>query len=418
MHALKMNVSDTTESEARFKATMPIRDLMILALLLALPSTGFIQKYTGLAGVAGYVTLVALALFLTGRFGACFAPGLRRYYRHLSVLSLAALAIGFAILHPIEDAKGLGKSSDRDDGLNLAVTRMVNGKSPYYPSDKFAGPLSVLPGSVVLAAPFVALGDSGYQNWFWLAAFLYVTCRYFKDKAVAIVMLVGPILLSPAALYEYVSGGDMLANGIYVALFFLLTLKSWSAPDAPGWSKWSTCVMLGIGLASRSNFLLLIPLFTAALWRMAGLRQATVATVCVLLVAAAITIPIYLHDPAGFTPLLAKHKMAIVDQVLPWASKAMIGTTALFGVLAAWAMLRCSSADVIRTFFRWCTLVTLLPMVLAVSLFSGVNGHLDFGFMRDRFGLMYVFFALLGWGGRLLTTSPPGHDPGTKESLL
>jgi hypothetical protein len=30
-----------------------------------------------------------------------------------------------------------------------------------------------------------------------------------------------------------------------------------------------------------------------------------------------------------------------------------------------------------------------------------VNGYLDFSIMKDRFGLMFVYFALLGWGGGL-----------------
>jgi hypothetical protein len=38
-------------------------------------------------------------------------------------------------------------------------------------------------------------------------------------------------------------------------------------------------------------------------------------------------------------------------------------------------------------------------MVCAVVSFSVINQHLDFSFNRDRYGLMYVFFALLGWGG-------------------
>jgi len=117
-------------------------------------------------------------------------------------------------------------------------------------------------------------------------------------------------------------------------------------------------------------------------------------------VAAAITLPFYLHDPAGFTPLLARQKLAVIDEVMPWASKAMIGMTALLGVLSAWCLLRSNTEDVMQVFFRWCTLVTLWPMVCAVGLFSLANGHLDFSFMRDRFGLMYVFFALLGWGGQ------------------
>ena len=390
---------------------------MLLVLLLAFPSTGFIQKYAGLAGVVTYVALVAMVLLVTRRLGACVAPWLRRYFRGLTVLVMGGLAVCFIIVYPIENGRGVGKSSDRDDGLNLAVTRMADGKSPYYASDKLAGPLSVLPGAIVLAAPFVALGNSAYQNLFWLAVFLLAVCLTFRDQALALVMLAVPLAVSPAAQYEYISGGDMLANGIYVALFFLLALKLWSKPDASAWLRWLAGVLLGLGLASRPNFLLLLPLFVAVLWRTAGLRRAVVAGGVVTLVALAITLPFYLNDPAGFTPLLARHKLAIIDDVMPWASKAMIGMTAALGMLGAWALLRSTAKDLMLPFFRWCALVTLCPMVCAVVLFSLVNGHLDCGFMRDRFGLMYVFFALLGWGGQLLNQAQPYRIFGVESPI-
>lgn len=401
-----MMIPNTSESSASSDAARANRDWIILALLLAFASTGFVQKYTGLPGVAVYVACIITALFLIGRFSAGIAPWCRRHFRGLTVMLLVGLAACFAVLHPIEDRRGLGKSSDRDEGLDLAVTRMAEGKYPYYPSDKFAGPLSVLPGSIVLAAPFVALGTSAYQNLFWLAAFLLMVRRVFRDAALALCLLTVPLALSPAVQYEYISGGDMLANGIFVTVFFLLALESWSNPDASNSRRWLTCVLLGVGLASRSNFLLLLPLFGAVLWRQVGLRQAIAGSGLVALAAAAIIVPFYLHDPGGFTPLLAKQKLAIVDHALPWASKTIIGMTALAGLLGALALLRHPAADLHRAFFRWCALVTLCPMFCAVSLSSLINGHPDFGFMCDRFGLMYVFFALLGWGGRMLGGAP------------
>ncbi len=150
----------------------------LLVLLLAFPSSGFVQKYTGLAGVAAYVGLVAVVLLVIRRFAAGMAPFLRRRFRLLSGVVLAGLVIGFAIVYPIENRGGLGKSSDRDDGLNLAVTRLAEGRTPYYGSNKRAGPLSVLPGGIALAAPFVALGNSAYQNLFWLAAFCWRPAGY------------------------------------------------------------------------------------------------------------------------------------------------------------------------------------------------------------------------------------------------
>ncbi len=375
--------------------------LTILALLLAFPSSGFVQKYTGLLGVLIYLALVFVAVFIIWRWIPRVSPWLGKHFRVLAALTLISLTAGFILLHPLEAGRGVGKCSDRADGLNLAVTRMADGLNPYYPACKYAGPLSVLPGSIVISAPFVALGNSGYQNIFWLGAFLLGASYFFKDKGRGLCLLALPLALSPAEQYEFVSGGDLIANGIFVALLLLVTLKSWSQVSSPVWLRLLSCLLLGMGLASRANFILLVPLFAATLWRMTTLGRAFTASALVVMVASLITLPFYLHDPAGFTPLLSRQKLAIVDHALPWASKMMIGLTAIAALSGAWALLRRSCSDPIQSCFRWCTLVTLCPMVCAVTLSSMIIGKVDFSFMHDRFGLMYVFFALLGWGGTL-----------------
>lgn len=391
---------DAPDSRRRTAWAKP--ELLVLALLIAFPSTGFVQKHAGLAGVAAYVTGVAAALLLIKRMGGRAAPWLGKYFGRLTVLAMAGLVVGFAVLHPLEDGRGgSGKSSDRDEGLNLAVTRMAQGLTPYYPQNPDAGPLSVLPGAAVLAAPFVALGDSSYQNIFWLGAFLFAARHVFKDKALALILAFVPLALSPAAQFEFISGGDLIANGIYMALFLLLATAAWSAPDAAWPRRWLVCLLLGVAMASRPNFFLLTPLLAAVLYRRAGFPKAATATTLVMVAAIGITLPFYLHDPQGFTPLLARQKLAVIDEALPWASKAMIGMTALTGILGGVALLRHRSSGLDQAFFRWCAWVTLCPMVCAVVSFSVIHQHLDFSFNRDRYGLMYVFFALLGWGGVL-----------------
>jgi hypothetical protein len=58
-------------------------------------------------------------------------------------------------------------------------------------------------------------------------------------------------------------------------------------------------------------------------------------------------------------------------------------------------------------------------MVCAVLFASWINGHLDFGFLSDRFGLMYVSFALLGWGGHCgVKDGYPDADKLKSESRL
>ena len=382
-----------------------------LALLLAFPSTGLVQKYAGLAGVAVYVAAVVGVVFLIARFGGLAAPWVHRHFRSLAVVAVTALAAGFVFLHPLEDGRGPGKSSDRDEGLALAVTRLAEGRTPYYPQNPVSGPLSVLPGAVILASPFVALGNAGYQNVFWLAAFMAASAWVFRDKALALLLALVLLGISPSALYEFVSGGDLIANGIYLAVFLLLALEAWTRPDAPAWSKWAACLMLGIALASRSNFLLLVPLFGAALWRSVGFPKALLASGGAVLIAAALTLPFYLHDPAGFTPLLAREKMAGADHLLPGASLVMIAVTALASLVGAWVLLSIPSEDPQGAFFRWCAIVTLCPVACAVVLFSIVQGRLDFEFTRERFGLMYVFFAFWGWGKCWFDRPPCAGSP-------
>ncbi|MDP3849559.1 MAG: hypothetical protein Q8Q59_03575 [Luteolibacter sp.] len=377
----------------------PSRDLWILALLLAFPSTGFIQKYSGVAGVAVYVAAVIGLLILSARLARHHAPWLRLHFRGLAILAISGMIAGFIVLHPIEDGRGPGKSSDRDEGLEMAVTRLAHGESPYYPSNRIAGPLSVLPGSMLLAAPFVAIGNSGYQNVFWLAAFLFAASAFLNDKAAALYVLAVPLAVSLSAQYEFVSGGDLIANGIFVALLFLLALKSWKNPSSSGWQRWLACVLVGVALASRANFLLLLPLFGAAMWRMSGLKNALLVTLLAGLVTLSITLPFYLNNPAGFAPLGSSNKLKYWDHILPWASMALIGTTILASLLGSLWLLVGRNREPMTSFFRCCAIVTLTPMIGAVLVSSWVNGHPDFGIMKDRFGLMYVAFALLGWGG-------------------
>lgn len=393
------------------------RSLWILCLLLAFPSTGFIQKHTGIAGVAGYLAAVVAVVFLSIRLTRLCTPWLERNFHKLALLAIAGLAVCFVVLHPFEDCRGPGKSSDRDEGLEMAVSRMAHGESPYYPSNPIAGPLSVLPGSIFLAAPFVALGNPGYQNVFWLGVFLFVARAFSGSAASALWMLIIPLGVSIAAMYEFVSGGDLLANGIFVTLFLLFALTSWSKETSPGWQRWTACVLVGIGLASRANFVLLMPLFGAAMWRIAGLRSAMAATTIATLSYLAVTLPFYLHDPAAFTPLMSRNKIASLDHSLPWASTVILGVTVLSALLGAlWLLFRPVNETQVA-FFRIGTVVTLVPMIATLLASSWLSGHPEFSIMRDRFGLMYVFLALLGWAGALQWSPATIHaDSVTRSS--
>lgn len=374
-------------------------------LAIAFTSSGLVQKYVGLTGLLGYSVGVIVAIRVLCGFHARIATKLDAWFRPLILAIMAMLAASFLGLHPIEDGRGPGHSSDRDEGLELAVTRMQSGLNPYYPQNPVAGPLSLLPGAILLSAPFVWLGSVGLQNVFWLGAFAWILGRLSKNRTLPWLMIGGLLCLSPSTLYEFISGGDMISNGAYVACFLCFFWQAWMAERPRLLHQVLTGMLLAIGLASRANFILLLPLVGAAIWHGGNWKCASAAVSLVTTSYLLLVVPFYWWDPSAFTPLMSKNKLAFAEAYLPWADVAILGLTALVGFMGSLWLAFGKHAPTTESLCRWCTWLTLTPMLAAVLVSSWLRRSIDFSFMQDRFGLMYVFLFFLGWGRLLLPHS-------------
>lgn len=373
-----------------------------LALFLAFCSAGLVQKFGGTAGLAAYTAAVAAACLVALRCQPLARRLIGGRFRAATAACVLALGVSYVMSHPLEDAKGPGRSSDRDEGLELAVTRMLDGQNPYYPQNPVAGPLSLLPGAILLATPFVCAGSVGLQNVFWLGAFLVACRRRFADPALAFTLTLLPLAISPSCLYEFVSGGDLIANGIYVTLALMAAGQACCRPTVSGLPATASLLFLAMALASRANFILLLPIFGAFVWSQRGLKRAIVACTATLALLAAIVLPFYTVDPAAFTPLMSRDKLSFADKTLPWAGPTLMALTAIAAAAAAIVVLRRQRGpDSTRDWLRGCALVTLTPMVGAVVIASVLRGAPDFSFLHARFGLMSLFTALVGWGAAL-----------------
>lgn len=369
-----------------------------LYLLFCFASSGFFHKNVGVAGVLAYAGIVALAGAIWWKFREPLQHWIDRRFGIIATFFAAGMLTVFAVVYPIENSKGPGRSSDRDNGLNIAVDRMLDGQSPYYPPHPDAGPLSLFPGGILLATPFVVMGNSAYQNFFWIAVFLWLTIRIHGQRGEVLLLAAVVFALCPALQYEFISGGDMLANGIYVVVALCLFLRNWTTSGKTWIPRLATALFLGFALASRPNFLLLLPLVGGAVWRWGGFPRAVGACSLAALTAVAVTIPFYAADPSGFTPLVAGNKLALVDQHLQWGSRAVQGVSALAAVAAGlWLILAGAEKDR-SVFFPLVAWVTAVPMAATVLLFSIIGRAPDFGFMHPRYGLMYLFAALWSWG--------------------
>jgi hypothetical protein len=374
-----------------------------MGLSLMVPSTGLVQKYLGLPGVGAYLLGAGCLLAIAAR-----APIQRRLdglprqrVWALLALTLAGLLAVVLVAYPIVDAWP-GGGSDGDNALRLAGGELLHGRYPYYPRTHLDNPISPLPGAVLLALPFVLLGNVALQNLFWLALFTFALAAYWQDPRPALFLLWVALALSPAVMYALVAGYDYLANSLYVLLFSVAILRYVPRSEVRPAVKLVPAALLGIGLSSRANMLLVLPLLVAALARSAGWPIALRTLAITLATGVLVTAPFYLYDPAGFSPLHTVGELGRFGAVLPGAG---LVVPALNGLLAVGLALgaRAEPGD----FLRRSALALAFPVAVGIVLASLATGHLDFGFAL--FGLFFLFFGAAG----CLPIARPGYGPPT-----
>jgi len=89
----------------------------------------------------------------------------------LVLLMTLLLIAAFIVLYPVARSGLFGPGSDRDDALNVALQALLSGHYPYYAQTYLGNPPTPMPGALLLALPFFALGTSAWQNLFWLPVF-------------------------------------------------------------------------------------------------------------------------------------------------------------------------------------------------------------------------------------------------------
>jgi hypothetical protein len=388
--------------------------LCFLALLvcLCLPAAALLQEYLGLIGVAVYFAAAAAVLLIVFRFRHALRDWIGKGYPVFAGLFALGLLAVFAVVYPLETAGKFSKGSDRDETLNLSVQALFAGRYPYYETTPLGNPISVLPGAVFLAAPFAALGNSAYQNFFWMILFLAATGAYLKDRTSAFLAVAAAVVLSPAVQYEYISGGDVLANSIYVLIFLFLAVRAFSRPGSSVWVRLACGIALGVGLASRSNFFLLLPLLFAVLLKNAGWKAAVFGVLTASGAAGAAILPFYLRDPASFYPFTAANKLVLYDELFPRASTMIILAAAGLSVALSVWLGKSPRERSLPMFFGMCAAVQLLPLFCGVVLDSLHYGAVDFRILHDRYGLMFLFFGL--WGSWNFLFAAEGGEPSVR----
>jgi hypothetical protein len=155
-------------------------------------------------------------------------------------------------------------------------------------------------------------------------------------------------------------------------------------------------VLLGVGLAARLNFALLLPLVTAAACRRWGARRGVALLAFSLGCLAAVSLPFYLADPGGF-PLTAQAR--VVGRHARFLPHAGLVVPAV-ALLAALALARRAAATGVSGLLGACAVVQAIPVAGLVILASLDAGRLDL--TSVDYGVFSLpFGALTAWPGFL-----------------
>lgn len=368
----------------------------LFTLVLIFPSLGQLLKYTGLPGFILYsiVVYTGLSLFSRHAFPLFYQKVSQKDAVILFVIIMLLLAFNFHRIYPLADAGIIGGGNDRDDALNLAAEQILSLQYPYSVRTYLGNPISPLPGAVLLALPFVILGNSAYQNFFWIILFLIVLYRLCKDFRIGLYLLCTLFLFSPIVMQELLTGGDLLANNLYIFISFSLFCLVIQKQSPSPYLLLGSSLFLGITLCSRFQYIIFLPLlFSFALqntnWKKA-FEYITIAGASALVLG----LSFYLANPADFTPLHTYEKLSRFEAYVPFVGILI----PLLTVLVTLRLCLCPMKNNIWLLFRNCAIILAIPSLsgLMISIIIQQKANIltfaDYGLNYLIFGSVYLWY--------------------------
>lgn len=359
-----------------------------LAGLSVMSSSGQLLKWGGPGGLIVYA--VIMAALVVASLGNGWLDSLWRRKRAVSAIAIGlvlAFVIAFFFLYALSHSAKLGVGSDRDEALNIALDALQHGRFPYTLETHYGNPISPMPGALLLAYPFFLIGNAAYQNLFWIAAGAVACWKFFPTPKQALLFMCVMIFGNLSFAQDFVTGGDYSVNLLYVtlasALFYIRLSRAANWPSL----AWPT-VFLGIALASRPIYFIVLPVLFAQGGKDAGFTKSLAACSVAVAVSAMLIVPFYLYDPAHFSPLHVKN---FVSGTIPHAAVILPGlallTTALSFVL---------KLDRYAIF-------GLLAVSLSVMFLPAIAANLGSGMVVLMLGYCYPMVA---WAGIWLASRP------------
>lgn len=282
--------------------------LLIFACWTADSILQLVKYFHGLAAVFVLAGALSIAAVLAGLRWLQLRQGPEVRWAWFLCFWIVLAAI-YLLVYPIAQRHVVGVGSDREDGLRLADLQLLHFHFPYYIRTFLGNVDTPLPGALVLAIPFLLLGRVSLQNPVWLAAFIFFCVKFFRFRSTALACLIILVFGGAGVLDDFVVGGDYPINVFYICFAVFCFLRTYEK-DPSGWQHILAAVLLGLTLSSRTLYVVIPPLILAYLLQQGKGTMVAIRSFSIpIMVAAAITVPIYLYDPAHFTPFHVASKL-------------------------------------------------------------------------------------------------------------
>jgi hypothetical protein len=362
------------------------------ACLLLIPSFDMPLKYLGLGGMIGYFVVGLIGILIAHYFlvPRLFPLLTERVSLILLVLTGLGLIVLVAIVYPLANSGRFGGGSDMDEALIIGATELLHGRFPYYQKTYFGLTLAPMPGSFILAIPFAVAGLIAFQNIFWLGAWAAAMKKFLGRYSYALLGVWTVLAISPSAYQVMVTGSDHISNTLYILVPMWMVIASLNGRMSGSFIPFAASVLIGVGLSSRSNFLLLTPLFFSVLVQTAGLKQAVKYCTIVAITFIVVTVPFYLYDPSGFAPVShSVGRLEPFNSVLPYASIIVpLATALLTGILSLTRM-----GEDCAAFFRNCAIVQIFALYFPSILYAIWKDELSLYMGSAGYGMFTMLFA-------------------------
>ncbi|MEO7660685.1 MAG: hypothetical protein ABIV48_13805 [Pyrinomonadaceae bacterium] len=364
------------------------------AVFLLVPSFDTLLKYFGTPGLAVYF-IVGTGLIIIGyRYVITPFHSLvsERQAIYLAIFTFVFLTVITAYVYPIANSGRFGGGTDIDDAMIIGASEIIQGHYPYYRQTYLGGWISPMPGTILLSVPFVFINLLPYQNIFWLLLFFIAVRANLKSNVYALGLLWTILLFSPTFYQVLVTGSDHISNTLYVLIGMWFMVRSISDRGSSLWQRLWPTVLFGIGLSSRSNFLLLVPLLISVLAQNSDRKLAFKYVALAGLVFSSVTLPFWLYDPGAFTPLVVQsYKIQVLEGVLPYARIIIPGSAFILSLVFSCTRMEKDCA----VLFRNSAIVQLFVLLFSSILFALQTGQLTLFMGTSGYGMFTLFFGLL-----------------------